>query len=322
MNFDHKENFKLKKVVVILGPTGSGKTQWSLKLAERFGGEIISADSRQLYKKMNIGTAKEPGEWRWSGLKKKYYVNNIPHHLIDFLDPGTSFSLAEFRDSAIKYIKVIFQEGKIPFLVGGTGLYIHSVVDNLQIPRVAANKKLRNSLEEKNNEELLNWLKNLDPKTATTVDPFNKRRLIRALEVCILSGLPFSEQQTKGEPLYDFLQIGIDAPREVLYERLEKRVNNMFRIGLLEEIKKLRLQKYDWALPSMSGIGYREFRDFFDDKITLEQAIELLKKDTRNYAKRQMTWFKRDGRIKWLSSYDEAEKMVEEFLGGNKLMNS
>jgi len=304
----------LPKLIVILGSTASGKTDWGLKLAKKFNGEIISADSRQVYKKMNIGTAKIPGEWRRNGLRKTYYVEDIPHHLIDFLDPGKTFAVSEFRDKAIKYIKLTNKEGRVPLVVGGTGLFIHSVVDNLEIPRVAPNKQLRKSLEDKSNEELMKLLKTLDPKSAGTVDSKNTRRIIRALEVCILSGVPFSEQQIKGDQIFDVLQIGLKVSREVLYERIDERIDSMMKLGLLEEVKNLLKQKYDWSLSSMSGIGYRQFKGYLAGEYNLEKAIELLKRDTRRYAKRQITWFKRDPRIKWCHEYKEAEKLVNDFL--------
>jgi tRNA dimethylallyltransferase len=302
------------KVVVLVGPTASGKTNWAIRLAKKFNGEIISADSRQIYKKMDIGTAKEPGEWRRDGLHKTYYVEDVPHHLIGFLDPGKTFTLAEFRDKAMKYCEQIIKNGKVPIVAGGTGLYIHGLVDNLQIPKVAPNDKLRKSLEEKSNEELVKWLASLDPQSAETVDHNNKRRLIRALEVCILSGTPFSQQQQHGEKVFDFLQIGIEVPREILYQRIDKRVQNMFDRGLLKEVEALMRQKYSWELPSMSGIGYRQFKDYFAKQISLDEVKENLQRDTRHYAKRQLTWFKRDERVNWLSEYEEAEKLVGEFL--------
>lgn len=310
----NKKNEKLQKLIVICGPTASGKTGLSLELARKFNGEIISADSRQIFKKMNIGTAKEAGEWRWDGLRRVLFINSIRHHLIDFLDPGKNFSAAEFRDKAIKYIKLVHSQGRVPFLVGGTGLYIQTVVDNLQIPRVLPNKKLRESLEAKTTEELFCWLKNLDEKASLAVDPYNKRRLIRALEVCILSGSPFSGQKMKGEQIFDVLQIAIDKSREELYNGINQRVEKQLALGLEKEVRDLVKRRYDWNLPSMSGIGYREFKDYFDDKCSYEELKENLQKDNRNYAKRQLTWFKRDKRIQWVKNYQEADKLVEKFL--------
>lgn len=309
-----EEHIKLDKVIAIVGPTASGKTNWALRLAKEIDGEIISVDSRQIYKKMDIGTAKEKGEWVRQGLHKTYYIDGIAHYLIDFVDPGKSFSMADFKEQAIKSIDIIKKHGKMPIIVGGTGLYVHALVDNLQVPKVSANKKLRESLELKTNQELVQWLEKLDLATVKTVDQNNKRRLIRALEVCILSGSPFSEQQQKGEPLYDFLQIGIDVDRDILYQRIDARVQNMFDLGLLKEVELLMKQKYSWELPSMSGIGYRQFKDYFDKKISLDEVKENLKQDTRRYAKRQLTWFKRDPRIKWCQTYEEAKKLFAEFL--------
>lgn len=307
-------NVRLPKLIVILGPTASGKSDWGLRLAKQIFGEVIGADSRQIYKKMDIGTAKTKGEWRRNGLRKTYYVDDIPHHLIDFLDPGAGFTVAEFRDRAVKYAKMAYQHGRMPLIVGGTGLYITSVVDNMSIPRVPPNKKLRQSLEEKSTEELFELLQKMDPAIITQIDKNNKRRLIRALEVCIMSGEPFSEQKKKGEPLFDVLQIGIDIEPERLYQRISDRIDAMMNAGLLKEIELLLKQRYSWKLPSMSGIGYRQFRDYFEGKETLEKSVELLKRDTRHFARRQMTWFRRDKTIKWCKTYEEAEKLVEEFL--------
>lgn len=304
----------LPQLIVVLGPTASGKTSWGLELAKKYDGEIISADSRQIYQKMTIGTAKVRGEWRWNGLRRTYFVEDIPHHLIDFLNPGKSFSAAEFRDKALKYAKMAQKSGRLPFVLGGTGLYISSLVDNFVIPRVAANSKLRQGLEEKTNEELVQVLEKLDPEGAMVIDRKNKRRLIRALEVCILSGEPFSGQKKKGVQLFDILQIGIATPQPVLYERIEKRVDEMMSSGLVTEIENLVKQSYGWNLPSMNGIGYRQFKDYFEGKTSLEETIELLKRDTKHYARRQMTWFRRDSRIKWCATLDEADTLIADFL--------
>jgi tRNA dimethylallyltransferase len=318
VNYMNKQNNKLPKLIVILGPTACGKTSWSIKMAKKYNGEIISADSRQIYKKMDIGTAKEPGEWRWNGLRKTYFIEDIPHHLIDFLNPGKRFTVAEFRDKALKYTKLSYKHGRVPIIAGGTGLYTQSIVDNLQIPRVPPNKKLRKSLEEKSLEDLMLWLERLDPKAAKKIDAKNKRRVIRALEVCILTGEPFSEMQKKGEPLFDVLQIGIDVEKQVLYDRIDWRVDEMMKLGLLKEIESLLKQKYSWDLPSMSGIGYKQFKGYFEKEYSLDRAIELLKRDTRRYARRQLTWFKRDKTIKWCEDYKEAEKLVDKFLKEDK----
>jgi tRNA dimethylallyltransferase len=308
------ENKSLPKIVVICGPTASGKTDWSLHLAKKYNGEIISADSRQIFKKMSIGTAKVVGEWSWKGFRRTYFVDDIPHHLVDFLDPGKTFTVAEFRDKALKYIKMALKNRRVPIIVGGTGLYIDSIVNNFHIPKVAANSKLRASLENKTLPELVTWLQKLDPVGAKKIDLNNKRRLIRALEVTMVTGVPFSAQKKLGEKLFDVLEIGVEVPREILYNNIDKRIDQQLETGLLEEIEKLLKQKYSWDLPSMSGIGYRQFKDYFAGKATLAEAITLLKIDVKHYAKRQLTWFKRNTNIKWVKSLPEADEFVDNFL--------
>lgn len=305
---------KLPKFVVLLGPTASGKTGWGIHLAKRFKGEVISADSRQVYTKMTIGIAKPKGAWKRVGKGKRYMADGIPHHLVDFLDPGKVFSVAEFREQTIRSVRSILRRRHIPLIVGGTGQYISAVVDNWMIPKITEHKELRKSLLEKDPADLLALLKTLDPIAYVRIDRNNPRRLIRALEVCILSGEPFSKQQKKGMPLFDVLQIGIQVPRELLYQRISDRVDWMVKAGLLNEVKALVKQKYGWHLPSMCSVAYRQFRGYLEGVETLEHALALLKRDTRRFARRQMTWFRRDPRIRWVESYEKAEGMVEEFL--------
>jgi len=202
----------------------------------------------------------------------------------------------------------------MPIVVGGTGLYVNSLVDNFYIPRVVANGKLRESLENKTHLELMSLLQILDPQSAATIDGKNKRRLIRALEVCIFTGKPFSEQKKKGEPMFQFLQIGIEVPRETLYERIDRRIDAMVETGIVKEVEELVKRKFSWDLPSMSGIGYRQFRPYVEKRIPLDECIQNLKRDTRHYARRQLTWFRRGKDNKWCTSYEEAEKLVEDFL--------
>lgn len=305
---------QLPKIVVLVGPTASGKTSWSLQLAEKFAGEIISADSRQIYHKMTVGTAKVQGEWKWNGLRRTYMVGNIVHHLVDFLDPGKLFTVAEFRDKAVKYIKLATSNQHLPIIVGGTGLYVDALIDNYIIPKVTPNKKLRESLEHKSTEELMVLLRQMDPETADHVDSKNKRRLIRALEVCIFTGEPFSSQRMKGETLFQSLIIGVDVPRDILYNRIDTRVDEMMQSGLEKEIRALIRQKYSWDMPSMNGIGYKEFRPYLEGKGSLEGAVEQLKRNTRRLAKKQLTWFKRDKKIHWVDSYEKAEELVRNFI--------
>lgn len=304
----------LPKIIAILGPTASGKTALSLKLAKEFGGEIISADSRQVYKYMDIGTAKEAGKWRKFEGKKVYMVEDIPHHLIDFLEPDEEFSAGLFKKLALKAIKDILSRGKIPFIVGGTGLYISTVTDNLEIPQVASDKKLRQELEKKGLDELVKELEELDPWSAERIDLKNKRRVSRALEVVKATGESFIEQRDRGDKLFEVLKIGIEISREKLYERINGRVDEQIKAGLLEETKKLVERGYSWNLPSMSGIGYKQMGMYLRGEADWEEAIRILKRDTRHYARRQMIWWKRDKEIRWAKNYAEAEELVRGFL--------
>jgi len=308
------ESYPHNKLIVILGPTASGKSDLAIKLAKQFNGEIVSADSRQIYQEMDIGTSKI--EMRGTvpmiqSLKQGLYHRDspsmIPHYLIDIIKPNQEFTLAQYKKLAIKAIKDIQKRGKVPFVAGGTGLYIQAIVDNLQIPKVKPNKKLRNKLEKLSNQELFKQLEKLDHPTAAAIDPHNKRRLIRALEVCLITKKPFSQQRKKGQPLFDVCQIGLKINKKTLEKRIDQRVDEMFKAGLIEEVKKLA-QKYSFDLPAMSGIGYQEIGQYLQDKINITQAKELIKQHTRRYARRQITWFKRDKRINWVSNYQEAQK--------------
>jgi len=297
------------KLIVILGPTASGKSDWAIKLAKKFNGEIISADSRQIYRGMDIGTAKPLNQ------------EGIPHHLIDIVNPEEEFTVAQYKKIAIEKIEDIKLREKIPFLVGGTGLYIQSVVDNLEIPKVAPNQALRRKLEEKSAEELFEDLKRIDPKTAEAIDAKNKRRLIRALEVKILSGVSFVSAKQIAEPLFNTLQIGIKISREKLYKKIDKRVEEQIEQGLesevrniYEELAKKMPEEKIWQLPSMTGLFCQEFKKYLEGKIDLAEVIRLIKLHHRQYARRQMSWFKRDKRIHWLEELEKAEKLIEEFL--------
>ncbi len=302
-------------LIVILGPTASGKTSLSLNLADKFDGEIISADSRQIYKYMNIGTAKEPGKWKKYGREKVYMVENIPHYLIDFLEPDEEYSAAMFKKETEKRIKEIASRGKLPFLVGGTALYIDAVVDNLPMSKVKPDSELRKNFEAKNNKELFKMLKEFDPEAAEQIDIKNKRRIIRALEVFILSGQKFSAGQKKGKRQFEVLKLGITRPREELYDRINKRVDIQMKEGLLDEVKSLVKKGYGWGLTSMSGIGYKQMGYFLRGEKTLDEAIEILKRDTRHYARRQLIWWRKDQEINWVKNLREAKKSVDIFLG-------
>ncbi len=291
----------LPKLVVIVGPTACGKTGMSIELAKSFGGEIVSADSRQVYRHMDIGTA------------KVLDTNGIPHHLIDIIEPNETYTVSQFREAVIKLVPEIVSRGRVPFLVGGTAMYIFSLLDNWTIPKVAPNDSLREGLEGKSLGELQERLSVLDPDALQIVDMKNKRRVIRALEVTIGSGQTFSSLRKKGEPLFETLLIGVDVPREELHRRIDERIDKMIQAGLVSEVQDL-VKKYGWGVPGMNGIGYRQFKEYAEGAEKLEVAIERLKHDTRDYAKRQMTWFKRDERIAWCKSPEEASVRIKDFL--------
>lgn len=284
----------LPKIVVIVGPTASGKSALAVRLARKVDGEIVSADSRLLYKGMDIGTAKPT----------RQEMVGVPHHLIDVVSPSRTLTLAEYKRRAIRAIRAILKRGRVPIVVGGTGLYVRTIVENLEIPEVPPDMKYRASLERKGKAWILKRLKKLDPEYAGRIGP-NPRYAIRALEVIRATGKPFGAQQGKGEPLFDALTIGLDPGKQELDRRIDRRVDVMIRSGLVAEAKRLA-RRHAWTLPSMSGIGYQELKAYFEGSIDLKQAIEDIKTDTRRYAKRQMTWWRRINRVSWFKRPEHA----------------
>lgn len=280
------------KLIVILGPTASGKTDLAIKLAKKYNGELISADSRTVYKEMNIGTAKP----------------KHPHYLIDTVSLKNDFNVAMYKEKALRAINKIIQEGKQPILVGGTGLYIKSIVDNLDFPKVKPDLKLRKELESKDIKELFEIYKKIDKQGSEIIDKNNKRRLIRAIEVCFLTQKPFSSQRLKQEPLFDVLQIGIKKTKQELKENIQKRTNRMIKQGLEKEARKL-LSKYP-NNPSLNTIGYSEWKN----RKPLKEIKEDINSNTFKFVKRQMTWFKKDKTIEWVKNQKQAERLINSFL--------
>jgi len=286
------------KLLVVVGPTASGKTALAVALAKRFNGELIAADSRTIYRGMDIGTGKD---------------KSFSHRLVDIVPPDETLNLVDYKTKAVRAIRAVIKKGKLPILVGGTGLYVWAVVDNLLIPKVPPNEKMRIELEKKSTPALLKLLASIDP-AAAKVTGGNKRRIIRALEVTTLSGEKFSNATKKGKPLFDCLQIGLMVPREELVTRINKRVDEMMKVGFMNEVMELRKKLYPPELPAMSGIGYAELNAVIDGKQSLADAIERIKARTRQYARRQMTWFKRDPRIHWVSSREDVFKLLSSFV--------
>jgi tRNA dimethylallyltransferase len=302
-----------KKLIVILGPTASGKSEIAIKLAKKFKGEIISADSRQVYKGMDIGTAK-PLSREFARINHKFarIVNGIPHYLLDVASPKRKFTVAQYRKLALKAIEKIQKRGKIPFLVGGTWFYIKAIVDGIVIPEVPPDWKLRKKLEKKSAKELYKILKKLDPKRAKTIEKENKRRLIRAIEICKKIG---KVPPLKFEPLpYPVLMIGIKKTKKELKKEIRKRFFNWLKRGFLREVLKLRKIGLSWKKIEDFGLHYRIAVKFLKKEVSRKEFIEKSIKEIENYAKRQLAWFKSDKRINWVKNKKEAEILTQKFL--------
>ncbi len=292
----------LPRIIVIVGPTASGKSSLALRLARMVGGEIISADSRLLYKGMDIGTAKPT-------LKER---KNVRHHMIDLVPPSKTLTLADYKRRAFKAIRDILKRGRAPIVVGGTGLYVRAIVENLEIPEVPPDPAYRAFLQKKGKAWILARIRKLDPEYAQRIGP-NPRYATRALEVIKATGKPFGAQQGIGPKVFDALLLGFNPGKDALKRRITKRVEAMFRAGLVEEVRTLAKQ-YSSDLPSMSGIGYRELLPYLRNEISLNEARTAIKKNTEQYAKRQMTWWRRMGGILWLKSPEAALKEAKNWL--------
>ena len=283
-------------VVVVAGATASGKTALSIELAKRLDGEIVSCDSMQIYKGMDIGTAKPT----------KSEMDGIPHYMIDILNPDENFSVAEFCDMARKIISDIQKRGKLPILVGGTGLYIDSLINNIEFSEEIGKDEVREELfelaEKEGNDAVYNILLEIDPEYAEKVHKNNLKRVIRAIELYRTTGMTVTEHnRLEKTPIYNSIYFCINWDRDILYERINKRVDLMISSGLEAEAKRLYDSYGNKKLTSLQSIGYKEFFDFFEGKISLNDAIDEIKQNSRRYAKRQLTWFRRNSRIHWLS---------------------
>lgn len=305
-----------QKLIVVAGPTASGKTRLAIDIAKSVNGEIVNADSMQIYKYMNIGSAKPTLEEQ----------SEAKHHLIDFLEPDEEFSVANYTELAHKVIAEIASRGKVPIMCGGTGLYINSVVNDITFGEIETDYKLREELNElakqHGSQYLLDILKEFDPVSAQRLHPGNLRRIVRAIEFYRTTGIPISEHQEmtkQKESRYEPLMLCVKWDREVLYDRINKRVDIMMNDGLLDEVKQLMEMGYTKELNSMKGIGYKEIIDYFEGNMSLEDTVNLIKQSSRRYAKRQLTWFRRDKRIHWLDANEdflaEGIQLCKEFIG-------
>lgn len=309
------EHLSKGPLVVIVGPTAVGKTALAIELALRLGGEVVTADSMQVYKGMNIGTAKPmPNEMR-----------GVPHHLIDVVTPDTPFNVALYRDLAHRVIDEVHKRRRLPIVSGGTGLYVRAILDEFLFPDQGADLELRRRLQDlakqRGPEHLYAMLVEVDPERAAQIHPNDVRRVIRALEVFEVTGRTMSEQIEEAkdkEPRYRDVRIGLTRPRSELYERINRRVDEQLQQGLIEEVKALR-SRYRLQKTALQALGYKEIIAYLDGECSLDEAVHRLKKETRRYAKRQLTWFRRDAAITWfdLSRYsgvDEAVRTIESHI--------
>lgn len=284
----HSSMEKKVKVIAVVGATASGKTAYSIELAKKIDGEIISADSRLVYKGFNIGTAKPTLEER----------EGIPHHLIDIVEPEFDYSAGLYKEDARKKIFEISAKGKIPIIAGGTGLYLDILLKNYDLPQIEANKHLRQKLSQLENEELYGLLKSKDSEGADSINENDRKKIIRALEIINETGKPLNETRGINKEEFEVQWIGRNFERNILYERIDKRVDVMVEEGLVEETKNL-LANHGRIPNLVNTIGYREIIGYLDNKYSLDEAKDLLKKNTRNYAKRQLTWFRKNDKIEW-----------------------
>lgn len=298
-------------VIAIVGPTASGKSALAVEVAKYLESEIISADSRQIFKEFNIATAKPSIE----------EMQGIKHYLIDEIEPVEEFTVADFADRASKIMNNLFEQDKIPVVVGGTGLYFRILLENYDMPRVAPNKELREELHKVEKEQgvdvLYKMLQDLDPVLAEKMHPNNTVKIIRALEVCKSLNMPMSQAQKKKEPLYDVKWFGLGhmngEDRQYLYDRTDKRVDIMLEQGLEKEAKTL-FEKYGKISSLMNTIGYQEFIEYFEGSLSYEEAVEKIKQNTRRYAKRQLTWFRKNSDIEWLEIKNKTTSDIFEEL--------
>lgn len=300
-------NKRKTKLIVVVGPTASGKSELAVQIAKKIGGEIISADSRQVYRGLDIGTGKVNGKWQRANGKLLFYYKKVPHHCIDFVDPRKQFSAAEFKKCAEEAIQDIVSRGKIPILAGGTGFWIDAVVYDMDLPDVPPDQKLRRALAQKSAAALLAMLKRLDPGRAEAVEQKNPRRLIRAIEIAKKRG---SVPKISKKNAYAATWIGIAKPKDELYSRIAKRLLRRVRLGMVEETRRLKKNGLPWHRFYELGLEYKFLADYAQKKISRQEFISGLNSAIRDYARRQITWWKRNLGIRWVENPKHALRLV------------
>ena len=302
-----------QKVIVICGPTASGKTRLSIEIAKKINGEIVSADSMQIYKEMDIGTAKPTIE----------EMQGIKHYLLDFVSPDKRYSVADYKKDAINAIDEIIEKNKVPIVVGGTGLYINSLIYGIEYPEIEIDIKYRNELERTAEEpdglrKLYEMAKKIDEEAIKNISPNDKKRICRILEIYHSTGKTKTQQEIesrKNGPKYNYIVYGLNMDRDKLYDRINKRVDIMIQDGLIEEVKNVA-SKYKEFPTAMQGLGYKEVLEYLNGDTTKEEMIEKIKMETRRYAKRQLTWFRRYETIKWIDALGDIQNNINIILEG------
>jgi len=301
---------KKEKVIVIGGPTASGKTALSIELAKKIGGEIVSCDSMQIYKEMNIGTAKPDTE----------EMQGIKHYMLDFVSPEQRYSVADYKIDAKKAIKEIIKKGRTPIVVGGTGLYIDTLIYEIEYPQIETDleyrKELENLIQEKGLQYLYNQAKQIDEKAMQKISQNDTKRILRVLELYKQTGktkTELEEESRKNEPEYDYIVFAINMDRDVLYDRINKRVDIMMEKGLIQEVENL-CKKYKQMPTAMQGLGYKEVVEYLENKCTKEEMVDKIKQESRRYAKRQLTWFRKNKQTIWLDGLQDIQKNIDIIL--------
>ena len=300
------------KVIVICGPTASGKTALSIELAKKINGEIVSCDSMQIYKDMDIGTAKPTIE----------EMQGIKHYMLDFVSPDERYSVADYKKQAKQAIREIIEKGKVPIVVGGTGLYVDSLIYEIEYQDIEFDEKYRKQLEERSKKEglevLYNEAKKIDPEAITKISPNDKKRILRILEIYNATGKNKTEQEKesrKNEVEFDYKVYAISWDREKLYDRINQRVDIMIDLGLIEEVRKI-YSKYNKFPTAMQGLGYKEVLEYLEGKCNKQEMIDKIKQETRRYAKRQLTWFRKNKQTIWLDGQEKIQNNIEIILEG------